>query len=305
MKILVTGGAGFIGSHLVNSLVKARHKVVVVDDLSTGKKENLNSTAKFYRLNIKDQKVAAVFKKEKPVIVFHLAAQMNVRKSIADPVFDAETNIVGALNLLENCVKYNIRKFVFISTGGAIYGDGVKMPTPESTPEAPISPYGIAKLSLEKYLHYYHHQYGLNYSILRLANVYGPRQNYLGEAGVVAIFCNQLKNHQPLFINGSGRQTRDFVCVADVVAACQKVLVDRKPNLYNIGTGKENNINQLAAVLQKVSGVKVAIKHRPAIMGEQMRSCLSAQKIKSRLNWQPRYDLQKGLKETWEWFKAK
>ncbi|OGG92219.1 hypothetical protein A3H03_03440 [Candidatus Kuenenbacteria bacterium RIFCSPLOWO2_12_FULL_42_13] len=302
MKIIVTGGAGFIGSHLVDSLIKARHKVIVVDDLSTGKKENLSPAAKFYRLNVKDKKLEAVFKKEKPAAVFHLAAQTNVRKSIADPVFDAETNIIGSLNLLENSVKFKAIKFIFISTGGAIYGDGVKIPTPETAEEAPISPYGIAKLSVEKYLHYYHRQYGLNYSVLRLANIYGPRQNYLGEAGVVAIFCNQLKKHQPLFINGFGCQTRDFVFVADVVSACLKVLTDAKPNIYNIGTAQENNINQLAVALQKVSGINTLIKHRSAIKGEQMKSCLSYQKIKSHLSWRPKHNLEGGLKETWRWF---
>lgn len=302
MKILVTGGAGFIGSHLVGNLIQNNYSVIVVDNLSTGKRQNLNPRARFYRLDIQDKKLEQIFKKEKPQVVYHLAAQMNVRKSIADPIFDAQANIIGVLNLLENCVKYRIKKFVFISTGGAIYGDGVKIPTPETAIEAPISPYGIAKLATEKYLHYYHHQYGLNYTVLRLANIYGPRQNYLGEAGVVAIFCHQLKNNQPIFINGNGHQTRDFVFVADVVAAALKALKDKKPNIYNIATSKENNINQLASALQKVSGVKTPIEHRSAIKGEQMRSCLNYQKIKKHLGWSPKYDLEKGLRETWQWF---
>ncbi|HOZ37105.1 MAG TPA: NAD-dependent epimerase/dehydratase family protein [bacterium] len=302
MKILVTGGAGFIGSHLVDKLIEQKHRVIIVDDLSTGKKTNLNRRAKFYRLDVQDKKFAQIFAKEKPTAIYHLAAQMNVRKSIADPLFDARTNILGVLNLLENCVKYRVKKFVFISTGGAIYGDGVKIPTPETATEAPISPYGIAKLATEKYLHYYQHQYGLNYTVLRLANVYGPRQNYLGEAGVVAIFCHQLKNNQPLFINGPGKQTRDFVFVADVVSAALKALNDEKPNIYNIATSQENNINQLVATLQKVSGIKTPIKHRPAIKGEQLRSCLDYRQIKKHLGWTPKYDLAKGLKETWEWF---
>ncbi|NMB48044.1 NAD-dependent epimerase/dehydratase family protein [Candidatus Kuenenbacteria bacterium] len=303
MKILVTGGAGFIGSHLVDNLIKKNYSVIVADNLSTGKRVNLNPKARFYHLDIQDKKLEAVFKKEKPAAIYHLAAQMNVRKSIADPLFDARTNIIGVLNLLENCVKYKVKKFVFISTGGAIYGDGVKIPTPETATEAPISPYGIVKLATEKYLHYYHHQYGLNYTVLRLANVYGPRQNFQGEAGVVAIFCHQLKNNQPLFINGPGRQTRDFVFVADVVAACLKALTDKKPNIYNVAASRENNIQQLVATLQKVSGRKTPVKHRPAIKGEQMRSCLNYQKIKKHLSWSPKYDLEKGLKETWQWFK--
>jgi len=193
MKILVTGGAGFIGSHLVDKLIANHHHVIVVDDLSTGKKGNLNREAKFYNLNIQDKKIANIFKKEKPVVVYHLAAQMNVRKSITDPIFDANNNIIGSINLLENCIKHKVKKFVFISTGGAIYGDTVKLPTPEDSLASPISPYGIAKLSIEKYLHYYFRQYKLPYTVLRLANIYGPRQDSQGEAGVVAIFCNNLK----------------------------------------------------------------------------------------------------------------
>lgn len=302
MKILVTGGAGFIGSHLVDRLTAQKYRVVVVDDLSTGKKANLNKKAKFYRLDIQDKRLEQIFIKEKPAVVYHLAAQMNVRKSIADPLFDARTNILGVLNLLENCVKYKVKKFVFISTGGAIYGDDVKISTPETATEAPISPYGIAKLATEKYLHYYYHQYGLKYTVLRLANVYGPRQNFQGEAGVVAIFCHQLKNNQPLFINGPGRQTRDFVFVSDVVAACLKALNDKKSNIYNIATSQENNINQLVATLQKVSGIKTPVKHRQAIKGEQLRSCLDYHKIKKHLRWSPQYDLESGLRETWKWF---
>lgn len=305
MKILVTGGAGFIGSHLVDELIARKHKVVIVDDLSTGKQENLHKLAKFYKTNIVDSQLADIFKKEKIEAVMHLAAQMNVRKSIAEPMFDATSNILGSINLFENCVKFKIKKVVFISTGGAIYGDGVKIPTPENALQAPISPYGIAKLSIEKYLHYYHNQYGLNYTVLRLANIYGPRQNYKGEAGVVAVFANQILQGQPLFINGAGKQTRDFVFVKDVVKAGIKALSSRKIDIYNVGTSKETDINTLAQKLIAVSGYKIKIQYKPGIKGEQMRSCLSYNKIKKELDWQPSYNLEKGLKETWGYFSDK
>ena len=300
-KILVTGGAGFIGSHLVDELIKKNHQVIVVDDLSTGKKENLNPQAKFYKLKIQDRKLSLIFKKEKLEIVCHLAAQMNVRRSIADPIFDAQSNIIGSLNLLENCVKYKIKKFIFISTGGAIYGDRVKIPTLETEKEQPISPYGIAKLAIEKYLYYYSNQHRLPYTILRLANIYGPRQNHLGEAGVVAVFCNQLITKKPLWVNG-GEQTRDFVYAADVVSAVTKALPKKVQGIFNIATGKQTNIDNLAKKIIQIANTKVPVKHRPYIPGEQMKSCLSSNKIKHDLNWQPKYDLERGLKETWDWF---
>jgi len=302
-KILVTGGAGFIGSHLVDEFIMQNHQVIVVDDLSTSKKENLNPQAKFYQLKIQDRKLSVIFKKEKPAIVCHLAAQMNVRRSIVDPIFDAQSNIIGSLNLLENCVKYKIKKFIFISSGGAIYGDGVKIPTLETEKEQPLSPYGIAKLALEKYLYYYSNQHRLPYTILRLANIYGPRQNYLGEAGVVAVFGHQLISKKSLWVNG-GQQTRDFVYVADVVSAVIKALPKQVQGIFNIGTGKQTNIDNLAKKMIQISQTKVFIKHRPYVTGEQMKSCLSFNKIKHDLNWQPQYDLNKGLKQTWDWFKA-
>jgi len=302
-KILVTGGAGFIGSHLVDEFIMQNHQVIVVDDLSTGKKENLNPQAKFYQLKIQDRKLSLIFKKEKPAIVCHLAAQMNVRRSIVDPIFDAQSNIIGSLNLLENCVKYKIKKFIFISSGGAIYGDGVKIPTLETEKEQPLSPYGIAKLALEKYLYYYSNQHRLPYTILRLENIYGPRQNYLGEAGVVAVFGHQLISKKSLWVNG-GQQTRDFVYVADVVSAVIKALPKQVQGIFNIGTGKQTNIDNLAKKMIQISQTKVFIKHRPYVTGEQMKSCLSFNKIKHDLNWQPQYDLNKGLKQTWDWFKA-
>jgi len=302
MNILVTGGAGFIGSHLVDKLIQKNHSLIVVDDLSTGQKSNLNPKAKFYQIKIQSPKLDHIFKREKPDIIYHLAAQMDVRKSITDPIFDANTNIIGSLNLLQNCIKYKTKKIIFFSTGGAIYGDKVKTPTPETALEQPLSPYGIAKLSIEKYVYFYFNQYKLPYTILRLANVYGPRQNHRGEAGVVAIFCHQLINNQSLYINGNGNQTRDFVYVDDVVQAGIKALPRAINGIYNIGTAKETNINQLARKLIQTSRKQTKIKHRAAIRGEQQKSCLSFQKAKTEINWRPGYDLNGGLQETWKYF---
>jgi len=224
MKILVTGGAGFIGSHLVDRLIKEGHKVVIIDNLSTGKKENLNPRAKFYQLDICSPKISEVFKKEKPKAVFHLAAQIDLRKSVNDPVFDANINILGSLNLIQNFLqnlKFKIQnsKFIFSSTGGAMYGNADIIPTPENYSARPISPYGIAKLSIEYYLYYYQKVFGLNFISLRYGNVYGPRQDSKGEAGVVAIFCDKILTGATSIINGNGRQTRDYVYVDDVVEA--------------------------------------------------------------------------------------
>lgn len=303
MRILITGGAGFIGSHLQDKLINLGHQVVVVDNLSTGKKNNLHAKTKFYTLNVQDKKLAAIFKKEKPDIVYHLAAQMNLRKSIADPIFDADNNILGGLNLFDNCVKYKVKKVIFFSTGGAMYSDQVKTPTPESLPPEPMSPYGIAKLALEKYLKFYHNVYGLPYAIIRPSNVYGPRQNYLGEAGVVAIFCHQILTGSPLTINGHGRQTRDYVYVKDVVRAAIKVMPRNISGIYHIATGREISVNDLAQKLINESGRKIAVKHCPAIKGEQLKSCLSHGKATRELGWTAEYKLPRGLRETFKWFK--
>jgi len=300
MKFLVTGGAGFIGSHLVDRLIKEGHKVAVIDNLSTGRKENLNPKAKFYKIDICSYRISQIFKKEKPEVVFHYAAQIDVRKSVKDPVEDAKINILGTLNILENCKKYNIRKVIFASTGGAIYGDADIVPTPETYPELPLSPYGIAKLTIEKHLSYYYKVFGLPYVSLRLANVYGPRQNSKGEAGVVAIFCDKMLSKKQPIINGDGKQTRDFVFVDDVVEANISALKKDKVGIFNIGTARETDVNTLFKKLRELTDSKCAKIHGPTLPGEQKRSCLDYSEAKRELGWQPKYSLDKGLKKTVE-----
>lgn len=301
MKILVTGGAGFIGSHIVDKLVDQGHQVVVVDDLSSGKREYINSKAKFYKINIQDKDLEKVFIKEKPEVVDHHAAHINIRESVKDPIFDAQVNILGTVNLLENCRKYKVKKFIFASTGGALYGDTDITPTPESHPTKPFSPYGVTKLCTEDYLYYYKQVHGLDYVILRYANVYGPRQDPYGEAGVVAIFVQKLlKNEQPI-INGDGEQTRDYVYVDDVADANLLALESNK-NIYNVGTGIETSVNELFHKLVDITGISQSEKHGPALPGEQKRSCLSFTKIKEKLGWEPKTTIDEGLKKTVEWF---
>ncbi|MCM8787748.1 MAG: SDR family oxidoreductase [Candidatus Omnitrophica bacterium] len=304
-KILVTGGAGFIGSHLVDKLIKDNYKVVVIDNLSTGKKENLNSKAKFYKIDIQSQKISQVFKKEKPEIVFHYAAQIDVRKSVENPIKDAKINILGTLNILENCKKYKVQKFIFASTGGAIYGDADIIPTPEDYPEFPLSPYGIEKLIVDKYLNYYYQVFGLPFVSLRLANVYGPRQNSKGEAGVIAIFCDKMLSSSQPIINGNGKQTRDFIYVDDVVEASILAMKSKKVGIYNIGTAKETNINEIFGKIKKLTKANCKKIYGPIKEGEQKRSCLDFKRAQKELGWTPKISLAEGLRKTVGWFRNK
>ena len=303
MKILVTGGAGFIASHIVDKFIEEGHEVVILDDLSTGFEKNINPKAKFVKLNIQDEKVSELFEEEKFDVVNHHAAQMDVRRSVVDPAFDASTNILGTINLLQNSVKHGVNKFMFASTGGAVYGEQECFPADENHPTVPVSPYGISKLSVEKYLYFYFNEHKLNYTILRYANIYGPRQNPFGEAGVVAIFSTKLlKGDQPI-INGTGEQTRDYVFVQDVVKANLLTLLDDESDIYNVGTGIETNVNELYNMLSDISGNGQEEKHGPAAAGEQMRSVITSEKLFEKFNWKPSTKLNDGLKETVEYFK--
>ncbi|MDI6767139.1 MAG: GDP-mannose 4,6-dehydratase [Bacteroidota bacterium] len=303
MKILITGGAGFIGSHVVDACIEAGHSVVIIDDLSTGDIENVNEKATFIQMDIRDETIDRLFDTHKFDVVIHHAAQMDVRKSVEDPSFDASVNILGTINLLENCKKFGVKKFIFASTGGAIYGEQDYFPADEQHPVSPLSPYGIAKLAVEKYLYYYNAVFGLLYICLRYANVYGPRQNPLGEAGVVAIFSNKMFSGQQSIINGDGKQTRDYTYVADVVRANMLALDYDKSDIFNVGTGIETDVKTLFNLIRKYTGSNCNERHGDAKKGEQQRSVLDYSYIQKVLGWKPTISLEKGLEMTVEYFR--
>jgi UDP-glucose 4-epimerase len=304
LKILVTGGAGFIASQIADAYINEGHDVFVLDNLQTGFLKNVNPKAAFIEKDIIDPSLLELFEKEKFDVVNHHAAQMDVRKSVADPSFDATTNILGTINLLQNCIRTSVKKFMFASTGGAVYGEQSYFPADENHPTQPLSPYGISKLTVEKYLFFYFAQHKLKYTILRYANIYGPRQNSMGEAGVVAIFSTKLlKGEQPI-INGSGEQTRDYVFVGDVVKANLLTLNDDSCDIYNIGTGTETNVNQLYSSLNQIIGKGQLEKHGPPAPGEQMRSVITSDKIFKKFNWRPSTLLNVGLLQTVNYFKT-
>ncbi|MGC8576102.1 SDR family oxidoreductase [Caldisericum sp.] len=302
MKILVTGGAGFIGSNVVDAFVENGFEVAVLDNLSTGKKENLNTKAKFYNADLRDRNaLEKVFKEFKPEIVNHHAAQIDVRKSVEDPVFDAEINIVGSTNLFQLAVKYEVKRVVFASTGGALYGEPKVLPANEDTPIEPLSPYGVAKYCVENYLNYFKRLYGIERVILRYANVYGPRQDPLGEAGVISIFTGRILEGKPVFIFGDGTQTRDFIYVEDVVNA-NLLAIDGNEGVYNIGTGVETSVNDIVKVFEEVLERKIQVEYLPPRKGEVYRIALDYTKAKQSLGFEPTYTLKEGIKKTIEWY---
>jgi len=302
VKILVTGGAGFIGSNLVDRFIQERHQVTIIDNLSTGMEANLNKKPKFFKVDIRSAVIDKIFERTKPDVLCHHAAQIDVRKSVADPIFDAEVNIVGSLNLLNSCVKHKVKKVIFASTGGAIYGEQDYFPADEKHPANPLSPYGVTKLTIEKYLHFYRETYGIEFVSLRYANVYGPRQNPFGEAGVVAIFTERLLTDKDAVINGDGTQTRDFVFVDDVAESNLLALNYPKSDIFNIGTSIETDINSILRLLKKITGSKQKEGHNPPKSGEPQRSVLDFSKAETLLKWKPRYSLQDGIARTVEYF---
>jgi len=302
MKILVTGGAGFIGSWVAEAYIEDGNEVLIIDNLSTGNLNNVPSAAEFIKGDIRDRSVLkAAFSEFNPDIINHHAAQIDVRKSVDDPTLDADINIKGTLNLLELSRKSGISKFIFASTGGAIYGEPDLIPADEDTVPMPISPYGISKFSIEKYLSYYNKIYGLNYTSLRYSNVYGPRQNPHGEAGVIAIFCNKIITGEPCIVYGDGEQTRDYVYVEDVKRANIECVLSPNDS-YNIGTSIETSVNGLIEYLRKASGRDFEVIYEPARDGEVERISLNNNKAIKEINWTPHVMLEEGIKNTWIWF---
>jgi len=305
MRALVTGGAGFIGSHVVDRLLAAGHAIDVVDNLSTGRRELAHPAARLHAVDIRSPRLRAVFAETRPDAVVHLAAQMDVRRSVADPLFDASVNVLGTLNVLECCRRAAVARLVFASSGGAIYGDCETVPTPESQPTRPASPYGVAKLAAERYIAAWAALTGSTAVALRYANVYGPRQNPLGEAGVVAIFSSRLVAGEPCLINGDGEQTRDYVYVEDVADATLLALgVPQTTDAINIGTGVESSVNDLYRRLAAVAGATPAARHGPGKPGEQRRSALDAGLAKRLLGWAPATPLDLGLRKTLEFIRG-
>jgi UDP-glucose 4-epimerase len=298
MKIAVTGGAGFIASQIVDAYIERGHEVHIIDDFSTGQESNLNSKATVHKTDIAEGEAAEQIKQIRPDVLSHHAAQMDVRHSVADPAFDARVNIIGFINLLEASKNSGVKKVIFASSGGAVYGEQEVFPAPESHVTQPASPYGVSKRTGELYLSYYHQAFGMPFIALRYANVYGPRQSAKGEAGVVAIFLSLLLSGKTPVINGDGRQTRDYVYVGDVVAANVAALESSFIGQINIGTGIETDVVTIFKHLRDAVGSQVDAQHGPAKTGEQRRSCLDATRAAEILGWRAQMPLAEGLRRT-------
>ena len=302
-NICVTGGAGFIGSHVADALVAAGHRVLIVDDLSSGRKENVPKEAELHILDVRSEEAGQLLVEREIEILVHHAAQMDVRRSVADPIFDADVNILGLLNLLEAARLGSLRQAIFASTGGAIYGEQDSHPADENHVARPLSPYGVSKLACERYLYFYHREYDLDATCLRYANVYGPRQNPHGEAGVVAIFSRRLLDGEDAVINGDGLQTRDYVYVDDVVRANIAALDRPGFSIYNVGTGVETDVNTLFNHIAEATDFDGAPKHGPAAPGEQRRSCISSERMLEELSVAIDTPLTEGIATTVAWFR--
>lgn len=315
MKVLITGGAGFIGSHIADAYLREGHEVVIFDNLSTGKRENVNANVRFYQVDVCSPEAREIVTKERPDILSHHAAQIDVRKSVSDPLFDLRVNVGGLINLVEVGLKAGLKKVIMASSGGTVYGEQEVFPATEEHPTRPISPYGLNKLACEQYLYYYEKKSGLNWVALRYANIYGPRQNSHGEAGVVAIFAEKFLKGETPIINGDGHQTRDYVFVEDVVAA-NLLALNKTPSppagegrgeggrIYNVGTGVETDVNTIFRALREFTGSRCEERYGEAKAGEQIRSCLSAGRIERELGWCAAVSLPDGLRRTVEWFRS-
>ena len=305
MKIVITGGAGFIASHIADAYLALGHEVWIIDNLSTGKQENIPEKAHFVKMDVNDPAIHDLFSQEKFDIVNHHAAQMDVRVSVNDPSHDARINILGGINIYEAAKNSGVKKIIFASSGGTVYGEQEIFPADESHPTKPISPYGVAKLSNEHYLYYYYAVYGIPYVAFRYANVYGPRQNPHGEAGVIAIFTQKLLAGQQPIINGDGLQTRDYVYVGDIVKANELAISTDMHGAFNIGTSIETDVNTLFRHLHSLIGATCSEQHIPAKTGEQRRSVLSYNHIYQQYGWEPSMEIRAGLDKTVEFFRVK
>ncbi|MCM8766887.1 MAG: NAD-dependent epimerase/dehydratase family protein [Candidatus Omnitrophica bacterium] len=302
-KVLVTGGCGFIGSHTVDKLIEENYQVIVIDNLSTGFITNLNKKAIFYNIDIRDkERLKEIFENNYFDYIFHFAAQINVRKGEEEPFFDVDVNIGGIINLLEIIKKNPPKKIIFSSTGGVIYGLTDILPTPETVEPFPICIYGISKLTCEKLLYAYWKKYGINYVALRYGNVYGPRQNYLSEAGVIAIFISRILSGKECIIFGDGNQTRDFIYIEDVISANIAFMNNDITGIFNVGTGIETSVNRIFEIIREKIGKDCKKVYGEEKKGELKRSCLSIEKIKKQINWLPKFSIEEGIEKTVDWF---
>jgi len=305
MKILITGGAGFIGSNVADGFIAQGHEVVVVDDLSTGFRRNIPQKAAFYQVDIRDEALQEVFEKEKPDLVDHHAAQIDVRKSVEDPLFDAQVNILGSLNLIQQCIRHGVQKVIYASTGGAIYGEPGALPVDETHPARPLCQYGISKHTVEHYLYLYQYHYGLHYTILRYPNVYGPRQDPHGEAGVLAIFTETMFTGRQPVIFGDGGHTRDYVYVGDIMKANLLAVERGQDRIINLGWGREISVNEIFAALKKELSMDIDPIYAEERLGEIHRICLDSSRAQKELGWQPEVSLDEGIRRTVEYYRER
>ena len=304
MRILVTGGAGFIGSHIVDRYLEMGHEVAIVDNLSTGRRENLNPNATFFEKSILDPDLCKVFEEFSPEVVNHQAAQVNVRRSVEDPAFDAQTNVLGSINVFRSAAEAKCRKVIYSSSGGACYGEPQKIPADENTPVRPLCPYGASKYAAEKYLELYALLNNMSYTILRYANVYGPRQDPHGEAGVVAVFSELMLNSKQPQIFGDGSKTRDYVFVADIAEANVFALNAGDGNAFNIGTGRQTTDDEIFFAIRDALGVQIEAEHTDFREGEVRHIALDASRAKQELGWASEFTLETGMPRTIAWYRA-
>lgn len=302
MKVLVTGGAGFIGSHIVDLLIQRGDEVIIIDNLSTGKEEQIHPQARFYCIDLNDPRLIEIVKEEQPDAIVHQAAQIHVPTSVENPVFDATCNIIGTLNVLEACRQANVQKVVYASSA-AVYGNPQYLPLDEEHPVQPLSGYGISKHTPEHYLQVYHQLYGLDYTVLRYSNVYGIRQDPQGEGGVISIFLEKIFSGQPLVVFGNGEQTRDYIYVEDVAKANLAALSKGSREIINIGTGVATSLNELIEMFEEITGKELEVKHAPERQGDIKHSLFDIEKAIRLLDWQPKTSIREGLRKTYEYYK--